>query len=142
MTPITPGEVLLTRRATFCASHRLHIPSLSDEENQALFDKCNNKNGHGHNFSIEVTLKGVPDPQNGMIINLTKLKKIIHDVIITKVDHRHLNLDIEEFQGAHLPTTENLIILFWNWLLPHLPPNTLYRIRLIETENNSTEYYG
>ncbi len=134
------GEILLTRREVFSASHRLYCPQFSDQENQKKFDKCTHI--HGHNYSIEVTLKGIPNENDGMVINLHKLKEIIQKVIITKVDHRYMNDDIQEFQGKHLPTTENMAILFWKWLEPHVPEGSLYKIKLIETENNWVDYYG
>jgi 6-pyruvoyltetrahydropterin/6-carboxytetrahydropterin synthase len=137
---IQKGEVLLTRREVFSASHRLHCPTWSTEQNLAKFDKCTQI--HGHNYTLEVTLKGIPDPVEGMIINLHKLKEIIKEVVIDKVDHRFMNTDIDDFKGDHMPTTENMAITFWKWLQPHVPSGTLYRLKLIETENNWVEYFG
>lgn len=138
----TISDIYLTRREVFAASHRLHAPALTDEENKLIFDKCNNKHGHGHNYSLEVTIKGKPDPVTGMIINLVDMKQIILKECINKVDHYNMNFDVAEFQGECLPSTENMIVVFWQWLAPHFPENMLYKLKLSETENNFAEYYG
>ena len=137
---IKKGEVLLTRREVFSASHRLICEHLSEEENLKKFDKCTRI--HGHNYTIEVTLKGIPNPEDGMIMNLHKLRDIIRDTVISKLDHHFINEDIEEFKSTHIPSTENMAITFWAWLEPYFPIGTLYKIKLIETENNWVEFYG
>lgn len=134
------GIIEITRRETFSSSHRLHSSELSDEENRKLFGKCNWANGHGHNYVMEVTVKGPVDPKTGILINLVDLKHIIIKCVKDKVDHRHLNFDVPEF-GKLNPTAENMAIVFWQWLKPELK-DKLYRIKLYETENNSVEYYG
>lgn len=136
------SDIYLTRREVFAASHRLHSPTLSDEENKRLFDKCNNFHGHGHNYILEVTIKGKPDPVTGMIINLVDMKQIILKEVIDKVDHYNLNFDVPEFRTDCLPSTENMIIIFWKWLAPHFADGMLYKLKLMETENNWAEYYG
>lgn len=131
--------VYLTRRETFCASHRLHNPELSDEENRSIYDKCNNPNGHGHNYVLFVTVKGQPD-ENGLIINLYELKALIRELVIDVVDHKHLNYDIPKLRNT-IPTIENLVIVFWNDLKEKLG-DLLHEIRLEESENNIAVYRG
>lgn len=135
------AEVYLTRKVHFCASHRLHSPHLSAEKNREVFGKCNNENGHGHNYFLKVTLKGQADPQTGMVYNLSFLKEIIHQSVLKKVDHKNLNLDVKEFREIN-PTSENIAIVIWNWLSAELPKGLLYEVFLQETENNSVTYRG
>lgn len=134
-------EAYLSRRETFSASHRLHSPKLSDLENQKLFGKCNHPHGHGHNYILEVTVKAKIDPKTGLVMNLTELKKIIRSEVIDKLDHKHLNLDIEEFRLLN-PTAENIALLIWKWLEKALPPGFLFEVKLHETENNVAIYRG
>jgi 6-pyruvoyltetrahydropterin/6-carboxytetrahydropterin synthase len=132
----------LTRRATFSASHRLHSPELSEEENRRIFGRCNHPNGHGHNYVLEVTVRGEIDPRTGMVMNLSDLKQSIQERILDVVDHKHLNLDLPVFQKL-VPTTENLAVVCWRLLEPALPKqNLLYEIKLHETENNVAIYRG
>lgn len=131
----------LTRRATFSASHRLHSPALSEAENQAVFGKCNNPNGHGHNYTLEVTVRGAVDPKTGMVMNLTDLKKAMDTQVIDLVDHKHLNLDVPLFAEI-VPTAENMAVVFWKLLEKSLPAGLLYEVRLHETENNMAVYRG
>ena len=133
--------VYLTRRAVFSASHRLHSPALSDAENRRLFGKCNHPNGHGHNYVLEVTVRGEVDPKTGMVMNLAELKQAIADTVEAEVDHRHLNLDCPSFKGIN-PTTENLVVVFWKLLEKRLPKGFLHELRLHETENNVAVYRG
>jgi 6-pyruvoyltetrahydropterin/6-carboxytetrahydropterin synthase len=134
--------VYLTRRATFCASHRLHSPELSDEENRRVFGKCNHPNGHGHNYVLEVTVRGEVDRRTGMVMNLTELKTIIEDRIHAVVDHKCLNLDVPAFEDL-VPTAENMAVVFWGWLEAALPRRgLLHEIRIQETENNVAIYRG
>lgn len=129
----------LTRKYHFCAAHRLHSDHLSPEENLKLFGKCNNPHGHGHNYYLDVTVKGEPDPVTGMIINLSDLDEIVENIVLDKFDHRHLNLDTEEFKELN-PTSEVVAKVIYNMLQPHLPQ--LYKIGLWETEKNYFEYFG
>lgn len=131
--------VRLTRKYHFCTAHRLHSEQLSDEENLAIFGKCNNPYGHGHNYYLEVTICGEPDPITGMIINIADLDRIVDQEILRRFDHKHLNLDTEEFQHLN-PTSENVAIVIWDLLSPRL--SNLYKIGLFETEKNYFEYYG
>tara|TARA_A100001015_G_C14920296_1_gene684041 strand:- start:860 stop:1285 length:426 start_codon:yes stop_codon:yes gene_type:complete len=130
----------LTRRERFAASHRLHSKQLSDDENEKVYGICNNLHGHGHNYELFVTIKSEVDPITGMIINLKDLKKIIRENVIHKFDHKHLDLDCDEFK--EIPSTvENISIVIWELLEPHLN-GQLYKIKLNETENNYASYYG
>ncbi|TAL71121.1 MAG: 6-carboxytetrahydropterin synthase [Bacteroidetes bacterium] len=131
----------ITKSVTFSASHRLYNPEFSDEENERIFDKCNNFYGHGHNYTLEVTVAGEPNPKTGYIIDLKILKKIIQDEILSKVDHKHLNHDVEFLKGI-IPTVENLAIAFWNRLENNFQDGKLHCIRLYETENSYVEYFG
>ena len=133
--------VYVTRRAHFSASHRLYNPNFSDEQNEAIFDKCNNPNGHGHNYVVEVTVKGIPDRQTGYVIDLKELARLLDREVIDKVDHKHLNLDVDFLQGL-IPTAENLAIAFWGLLQPHISSGELHRIKVYESENNFVEYLG
>jgi 6-pyruvoyltetrahydropterin/6-carboxytetrahydropterin synthase len=133
--------VYVTRRAQFSASHRLFNPTFTDERNEEVFDKCNNFHGHGHNYVLEVTVKGQPDPETGYVIDLKRLAKLMDREIIDHVDHRHLNLDVDFLRGV-IPTAENIAILFWQRLEPHIDAGKLHSIRLYESENNFVEYFG
>ena len=133
--------VYVTRRAHFSASHRLYNPNFSDEQNEAIFDKCNNPNGHGHNYVVEVTVKGIPDRQTGYVIDLKELARLLDREVIDKVDHKHLNLDVDFLQGL-IPTAENLAIAFWGLLQSHISSGELHRIKVYESENNFVEYLG
>jgi 6-pyruvoyltetrahydropterin/6-carboxytetrahydropterin synthase len=131
--------IKLTRKYHFCTAHRLHAAQLSDEENVRLFGKCNNPHGHGHNYYLEVTVAGSPDPVTGMIINLTDLDAAVNEQIIKRFDHKNLNLDTAEFRELN-PTSENFVKVIWELLAPVLPG--LSKIGLYETEKNYFEYSG
>jgi 6-pyruvoyltetrahydropterin/6-carboxytetrahydropterin synthase len=133
--------VYLSRRLVFSASHRLHSPQLSDAENRRIFGKCNHPGGHGHNYILEVVVRGEVDPGTGMVMNLTDLKQAIADTIEAEMDHRHLNLDCPSLKGIN-PTTENLVVVFWKLLAGRLPKGMLHELRLHETENNVAIYRG
>ncbi|GJQ20663.1 MAG: 6-carboxy-5,6,7,8-tetrahydropterin synthase [Bacteroidia bacterium] len=131
----------VTRRATFSASHRLYNAELSEEENFRLFDKCASPNGHGHNYVLEVTVAGEVGEETGYVLDLKELKKILAREILDKVDHKHLNHDVDFLRGV-IPTAENIAMAFWNVLAPAIPRGRLHSIRLQETENNAVEYRG
>jgi 6-pyruvoyltetrahydropterin/6-carboxytetrahydropterin synthase len=131
--------VYLTRRATFSAAHRLWSEHLSDEDNYRIYDKCANPNGHGHNYILEVTVRGMPDPQTGMVLNLTDLKRIINERVVDDVDHKHLNHDVSWLEEV-IPTAEMLVMKFWERLARDFPPGMLYEVVLHETENNQASY--
>ena len=133
------AEVRITRREHFSAGHRLFLPELSDAENSALFGPCSNPKGHGHNYRLEVTVTGPVDVRTGMVMDLKQLHEVVQAVILDKVDHRNLNLEVDFLQGVQ-PTTENLARAFFQELAPHIPKGRLRRIRLEETDRNSAEY--
>ena len=133
--------IFITRRETFSASHRLYNPQLSEARNLELFDKCANPNGHGHNYVLEVTVAGEPQEETGYVIDMKRLKDIIRRELISKVDHKHLNHDVDFLKDV-IPTSENIAKAFWNVLKDKLGDARLHSIRLQETENNSVEYRG
>ncbi len=133
--------VYVTRKCHFSASHRLYNPEFSAEKNEAIFDKCNNFYGHGHNYVLEVTVAGIPDPETGYVIDLKKLRDIMEEKIIEKVDHKHLNYDVDFLQGI-IPTAENVAIVFWQILDLNIKSGKLHSIKLYESENNFVEYFG
>ncbi len=135
--------VYLTRRERFNAAHKLWVAQWSEAQNWDVFGKCANKNWHGHNYHLYVTVKGNPDPLTGFIINVKTLSEIIHAAIIDKVDHTNLNLDVDFIPADMQPTTENLVIVFWQQLAGKLPAGCqLHSVRLHETENIYAEYFG
>jgi 6-pyruvoyltetrahydropterin/6-carboxytetrahydropterin synthase len=133
--------VYLTRKAEFSAAHYYHNPEFSPEENQRVFGKCNNPNGHGHNYTLEVTVKGAVDKRSGFVVDLKQLKEIMNREVIDAMDHRFLNREVEEFKTA-VPTTENLAITIWKRLKPKLKLAELHRVRVYETPDLFVDYYG
>jgi 6-pyruvoyltetrahydropterin/6-carboxytetrahydropterin synthase len=134
-------QVTVTRLLRFNAAHRVHNPSLSAEENTRLFGKCNNPNWHGHNYTLEVSVTGEPDPVTGYVIDLGAVKRIVESEFVDLVDHKNFNLDVP-FMADVNPTTENIIVACWRRLEPALRPARLARLKLWETENNYVEYEG
>jgi len=133
----------LTRRERFNAAHRLFKKEWSDEKNFEVFGKCSNPNWHGHNYVLFVTIKGEPNPETGFVINIKQLSNIIKKNVIDLIDHKNLNIDVPFMQGK-IPTSENIAIAVWeqieaevNQLNAHL-----HCVKVVETENNSVEYYG
>jgi 6-pyruvoyltetrahydropterin/6-carboxytetrahydropterin synthase len=137
MSPI----VYLTRKAEFSASHSYHNPQFSAEENQRIFGKCNNPNGHGHNYLLEVTVKGRVDERTGFVVDLKQLKETMHREVLDALDHRFLNKEIPEFL-QQIPTTENLAIVIWQRLQPKLTAAQLHRVRVYETVDLFVDFYG
>jgi 6-pyruvoyltetrahydropterin/6-carboxytetrahydropterin synthase len=133
--------VYITKSVSFSAAHRLCNPELSDEENMQIYDKCNNFNGHGHNYTLEVTVSGLPDIKTGYLLDLKQLKQIINFEIVDKVDHKHLNFDVPFLEGI-IPTVENLAVIFWEILKNKLPSGKLFEIKLSETDNSWVRYRG
>ncbi|HLX41108.1 MAG TPA: 6-carboxytetrahydropterin synthase [Ktedonobacteraceae bacterium] len=133
--------VYLTRRTSFSAAHRLWSNELSEAENVAIYEKCANPNGHGHNYILEVTVQGTPDPHTGMVLNLTDLKQAMNEQVVDWVDHKHLNYDVPWLEDC-IPTTEMLAIRFWERLQSVLPQGMLYEVKLYETEHNIVSYRG
>jgi 6-pyruvoyltetrahydropterin/6-carboxytetrahydropterin synthase len=132
--------VSLTKTFTFSAAHRLHSPALSEDENRTVFGKCNNLHGHGHNYELEVTVRGDIDPRTGMIIDLATLMQIVHQEVIERFDHKHLNEDTAEFRTLN-PTGENIARVIWTLLKPRLGAQ-LTRVGVWETPKNFFEYRG
>ncbi|MBV6479239.1 MAG: hypothetical protein HGGPFJEG_02010 [Ignavibacteria bacterium] len=132
--------IYITRREHFSSSHKLENPKLSKKQNEEMFGKCSNF--HGHNYYIEVTLKGNPDKDSSYVMDLKLLKKIIFEEIIEKVDHKYLN-DVDLFRKV-IPTTENMAIIFWDLLAKRLKQYNvkLHSVKLYETEKNFVEYKG
>ncbi|HHI81119.1 MAG TPA: 6-carboxytetrahydropterin synthase [Planctomycetes bacterium] len=146
MPPDLPGGFLeITRSAEFSASHRLHHPQLSDEENEEIFENCNWPGGHGHNYLVEVSVIGEVDPKTGMVMNLKDLKQAIRTRIVEPCDHRNLNEDVPFLRGV-VTTTENLCRAFWRELEDEFSrrgyPGRLSCIRIRETRDNSVTYRG
>jgi 6-pyruvoyltetrahydropterin/6-carboxytetrahydropterin synthase len=133
--------VYLTRKAEFSASHYYHNPEFTPEENQRIFGKCNNPNGHGHNYTLEVTVRGQVDQRSGFVVDLKQLKDIMNREVIDAMDHRFLNKEVAEFRDA-IPTTENLAISIWRRLQPKLKLAELHRVRVYETPDLFVDYYG
>ncbi|HEY6968591.1 MAG TPA: 6-carboxytetrahydropterin synthase [Candidatus Angelobacter sp.] len=133
-------KAYLSRRYWFSASHRLHNDSMSAEENQRVYGKCNNPYGHGHNYSLEVTVAGQVDPKTGMVCNLADLDQFVHEKILQRFVHENLNT-LEEFRNL-VPTTENLCILIYRILEQGFRPARIEKVRMEETMLNSFEYAG
>jgi len=133
--------VYLTRRAEFSASHYYHNPALTPEENQRIFGKCNNPHGHGHNYTLEVTVRGPVDARSGFVMDLAELKKVLNREVLDAMDHRFLNKEVPEFRDR-IPTTENLAIAIWQRLEPKLKAAELHRVRVYETPDFFADYYG
>lgn len=134
----------ITVRTEFSAAHRLHAPSLSAEENQALYGPCNNPNSHGHNYDLFVTVKGPIDPVTGMVMNLTDLHELVQRRIWEVVDHKHLDDDLD-LLGGRVSTAENLAVVFWDIVVEELerfPSAQLSCIRIHESRANIVEYKG
>jgi len=133
--------VYLTRKAEFSASHYYHNPEFTPEENLRIFGKCNNPNGHGHNYTLEVTVKGKVDDRSGFVVDLKQLKEIMNREVIDAMDHRFLNKEVADFKDR-IPTTENLAISIWGRLKPKLNLAELHRVRVYETPDLFVDYYG
>ena len=138
--------VYLTRKAEFSASHYYHNPDFTPDENRRVFGKCNNPNGHGHNYTLEVTVKGEVDPRSGFVVDLKWLKSVIEEKVLSAWDHRHLNLEVPEFSASRrVPTTENIAISAWERLAPSIASvhgARLTTIRIYETPEIFAEYRG
>jgi 6-pyruvoyltetrahydropterin/6-carboxytetrahydropterin synthase len=135
--------VYIIRREHFSAAHRLFLPENSDEENYRIFGKCSNPNWHGHNYVLFVTVKGEVDPKTGLTIHLRHVSRLIEEKILSKVDHRNLNLEVDFLKGK-VPTSENVAIGIWNELEEELRNlgGILHCVRLEQSENNIIEYFG
>lgn len=134
-------KVTVCRKEHFNAAHRLHNSSWSTEKNAAVFGKCNNPHYHGHNYELIVKLRGNIDPETGYVFDMKMLSNLIKLEIIDKFDHKNLNLDLGEFQHLN-PTAENIAVVIWNKLRPHLDNNYELSVTLFETDRNFVEYNG
>ena len=133
--------VYLTRKCEFSAAHYYHNPEFSPEENQRIFGKCNNPNGHGHNYTLEVTVKGEVNPRSGFVVDLKELKNTMEREVLSALDHRFLNKEVPEFRDR-IPTTENLAIAIWERLHSKLNAAKLHRVRVFETPDLFVDFYG
>jgi 6-pyruvoyltetrahydropterin/6-carboxytetrahydropterin synthase len=133
--------VRVTRRLHFSAGHRLHNAELPDSKNREIYGLCNNPRGHGHNYGLEVTLKGEVEPQTGFVFDLKRLKQVVEDTVLADVDHANLNEDVPWLSGV-IPTAENLAVAIWRRLEDVLPSGTLERVVVSESERNLVEYRG
>ncbi len=133
--------ILLTRKAEFSASHYYWNDAWSEEENRRAFGKCANRNGHGHNYTLEVTVAGEVDAVSGFVVDLKDLKGVLEREVVSVYDHRHLNLEVPEFKSAN-PTTENIAIAIWKRLDGKIPGASLHRVRVYELPDLFADYYG
>lgn len=133
--------ILLTRKAEFSAAHFYFNPAWSEEENERVFGKCANRQGHGHNYTLEVTVAGEPDPVSGFVVDLKALKDIIQREVLSVYDHRHLNYEVPEFASS-VPTTENIAVAIWRRLNGKIPNAKLHRVRVYEMPDLFADFYG
>ena len=133
--------VYITRKEHFNAAHQLWNDTWSEEKNFEVFGKCANKNWHGHNYNLFVTIKGEPNPDTGFIMNIKELSQLINREILEHLDHKNLNLDVPFLKGIK-PSTENLAQIIFKRLAPCLNNCSLHCVKLYETENIYAEYYG
>jgi len=134
--------IYLTRAEHFNAAHKLFNPAWSRDQNETVFGKCANENWHGHNYDLFITVKGNPNPDTGFLFDAKRLSEIINSVVIEKLDHKNLNLDVDFMQGK-MCSTENLAIGIWNELMPHIPAEIqLHCVKLYETPRIFVEYFG
>lgn len=134
-------KVRLVSGSHFSAAHRLHREDWDEEKNRRVFDKCNNPNGHGHTYGLEVAVEGEIDPETGYVMDFSDLKRAVEENVIRKVDRRHLNFDVDFLSGV-IPTAENIAVAIWRELEPRVAPSRLVRVALNETEKNRVVYEG
>jgi 6-pyruvoyltetrahydropterin/6-carboxytetrahydropterin synthase len=135
------ADVFVTRQVHFNAGHRLYNPSRSKAWNERIYGLCANANGHGHNYVLEVTVRGSPDRETGYVLDLGELKRIVEKAVVGPCDHRNLNKDVPFLKGV-IPTTENLVVAFWGPIAALITAGTLHSLRLYETPRNFAEYRG
>lgn len=133
--------ITVCRKEHFNAAHRLHNPAWTDEQNQQVFGPCNSPNYHGHNYELTVRLTGETNPETGYVYDLKRLSDLIKREILDTFDHRNLNLDTEDFRTLN-PTAENIAVVIWNRLRPHVAAQLALSVTLHETERNFVEYHG
>jgi 6-pyruvoyltetrahydropterin/6-carboxytetrahydropterin synthase len=132
-------KIAVSRKEHFNAAHRLFNPTWSDEQNDAVFGKCNNPNYHGHNYEIIVTLVGIPDPETGYVFDMKILSDLIKEHVLKHFDHKNLNLDTPYFKNLN-PTEENIAVVIWRILRQHIDTRYDLKVKLYETERNFVEY--
>jgi 6-pyruvoyltetrahydropterin/6-carboxytetrahydropterin synthase len=133
--------IRVTRKLEFSAAHYYHNPAMSAEENRRIFGKCNNPHGHGHNYVLEVTVAGEPDPATGMVLDLKELKEILQEEIVERFDHRFLNYEVPELAGQ-IPTCEVVAGVIWKLLAPRITKGRLDRVRLYESPDLFVDCIG
>jgi 6-pyruvoyltetrahydropterin/6-carboxytetrahydropterin synthase len=133
--------ITLTRAYRFAAAHYYRDPALSDPENERVFGKCANPHGHGHNYRVEIALRGTPEPRTGMLLDLRTLDAVVHERVLLPLDHKHLNLQVPFF-AARQPTCENVAVWVWDALADALPAGLLHQVRVSESEDLAAEYRG
>ena len=133
--------ISLTRKAAFSAAHYYWNENFSPEENLRVFGKCANRNGHGHNYTLEVTVAGEIDPLTGFVVDLKQLKDVLEREVVAVYDHRHLNLEIPDFLTT-IPTTENIAVAIWRRLDGKIPHARLHRVRVYEAADLFADFYG
>jgi 6-pyruvoyltetrahydropterin/6-carboxytetrahydropterin synthase len=138
---VLPGVVYVTRQVHFNSAHQLQNPAFSRRWNEKTYGLCANPHWHGHNYVLEATVSGASDKNTGYVINLADLKRILHVAVVDRCDHRNLNEEVDFLRGI-IPSTENLVIAFWNQIEPHIKHGRLHSVRLYETPRNFAEYFG
>ncbi len=138
---VLTGTVFITRQVHFNSAHRLYNPAKSLAWNRKQYGLCTNPHWHGHNYVLEVTVRGQPDPVTGYIIDLGELKRVLLRAVVDKCDHRNLNDEVDFLKNI-IPSTENLVIAFWRQIEPRLRAGRLHCVRLYETPRNFAEYFG
>lgn len=138
---VLAGTVYVTRQVHFNSAHRLYNPTKSLAWNRRQYGLCTNPHWHGHNYVLEVTVRGEPDPVTGYVIDLGELKGILNRAIVDRCDHRNLNDEVPFLRGI-IPSTENLAIAFWHQIAPHIRGGTLHNVRLYETPRNFVDFRG
>ena len=134
-------RVTVSRQAHFNAAHRLYRPDWSEQQNNAVFGKCNNANFHGHNYELIVSVTGEIDQETGYVMDMKLLKDLIEAEVEERFDHKNLNLDVPEFKNLN-PTAENIAVIIWNRLRPHIPVDNDLQVVLYETPRNFVTYNG
>ena len=134
-------RVRLVSGSHFAAAHRLHREDWDEATNRRIFDKCNNPNGHGHTYGLEVTVEGEIDGETGYVMDFGRLKRTVEESVVRRLDRRHLNHDVDFLAGSN-PTAENIAVAIWRQLAGRVAPATLVRVTLHETERNSVVYEG
>lgn len=139
--PTAAPRLTICRREHFNAAHRLHNPAWDETRNRQIFGPCNNPNYHGHNYELTVRLTGPVDPETGYVYDMKKLSDLIKREVLSRYDHRNLNLDVADFQNVN-PTAENIAAAIWHRLRPHLATELALSVRLHETDRNFVDYHG